>query len=157
MSGEYKNKLKDGASALIIHKNKVLLFLRDDTPTISYPNHWGLPGGGIDEGETPVEAIKRELVEEVSYSPEKLVLIGEKIYGPTHTAFLFISFVDDKESKFFKHAGLEGQDVRFFTREEILNLKVTPVVRKYISEYDQVIDKMISEKYIPKASELDLL
>ena len=47
----------NGSSAIIIHKNKILLFHRDNIPTIPYPDHWQLPGGGIEKGETPLVAL----------------------------------------------------------------------------------------------------
>lgn len=49
-----------------------LFQLRDDKPTIIFPNHWGLFGGEINEDETPLEAVSRELEEEIQYIPEKI-------------------------------------------------------------------------------------
>ncbi|GAA0483052.1 hypothetical protein Ade02nite_65840 [Paractinoplanes deccanensis] len=46
----------------------LLLQLRDDKAPY-YPNVWGLPGGSVEEGETPAEASVRELWEEASISP----------------------------------------------------------------------------------------
>jgi putative (di)nucleoside polyphosphate hydrolase len=40
-----------------------LLYRNDFSPT------WGLMSGGVDEGETPIEALKREIVEELSINP----------------------------------------------------------------------------------------
>ncbi|KKQ41694.1 MAG: Hydrolase, NUDIX family [Microgenomates group bacterium GW2011_GWC1_37_8] len=48
----------DSAFAIICWKNKILLFLRDNIRTIPYPNHWQLPGGGVEKGETPFKALK---------------------------------------------------------------------------------------------------
>jgi 8-oxo-dGTP diphosphatase len=43
--------------------------LRDNIPGIIYPGCWAFFGGHIDPGETPEEAVKRELLEEISYTP----------------------------------------------------------------------------------------
>lgn len=57
------------AIAILYQQNKFLLQLRDDIPGIIYPGHWGLFGGHIEPGETPDIAVKRELLEEIGYSP----------------------------------------------------------------------------------------
>lgn len=44
---------------------RVLLQQRDDKPGLPYPGYWTLFGGAIEEGETPDEAIARELWEEL--------------------------------------------------------------------------------------------
>ncbi|MEV4349244.1 NUDIX domain-containing protein [Actinoplanes sp. NPDC049596] len=46
----------------------LLLQLRDDKAPY-HPNVWGLPGGSVEEGETPAEAAARELWEEASIRP----------------------------------------------------------------------------------------
>jgi len=45
-------------------ESEVLLLLRDDKPTIAFPNHWTLVGGKVEDGETPEMAAHRELEEE---------------------------------------------------------------------------------------------
>ncbi|MGZ8454255.1 MAG: NUDIX domain-containing protein, partial [Candidatus Binatia bacterium] len=44
---------------------KLLIYLRDDNPTIPFPNHWDLFGGHVEVGETPERALCRELQEEI--------------------------------------------------------------------------------------------
>ena len=44
---------------------RILLQQRDDIPGIVAPGLWGLFGGEIEPGETPVEAVQRELEEEI--------------------------------------------------------------------------------------------
>ncbi|NES84061.1 MAG: NUDIX domain-containing protein [Moorea sp. SIO2B7] len=56
------------AIAILYQQGRFLLQLRDDIPGILYPGHWGLFGGHIESGETPDEALRRELVEEINYS-----------------------------------------------------------------------------------------
>lgn len=52
--------------------NKVLLQLRDIKEGIAFPGHWGFFGGAIDDSESPEDAAKRELIEEIGYEPANL-------------------------------------------------------------------------------------
>lgn len=63
--------------ALIIKDGKILLILAPDL------DFWELPGGGVEEEETPEEALKREVFEETGY---KITEIKQKL-GMKHTNF----------------------------------------------------------------------
>lgn len=54
------------ASALIIQNNSLLLVEFDDENGL----HYNLPGGGVEKGETLIEAVKREAKEEASVEIE---------------------------------------------------------------------------------------
>ncbi|SFG15705.1 (deoxy)nucleoside triphosphate pyrophosphohydrolase [Sporolactobacillus nakayamae] len=56
-------------AAILENENKeILCALR--SPKMSIPNHWEFPGGKIQDGETPAEAIEREIREELKCSIE---------------------------------------------------------------------------------------
>lgn len=103
------------AIAILHHQNKFLLQLRDDIPNIIYPGHWGLFGGHVEPGETPNIAVKRELLEEISYIPPKL--------------FKFNCYTDINRVRHVYHALLtvelnqlvlgEGWDLDLLTPEQI--------------------------------------
>lgn len=66
--------LGDAVAAVIVDEyGRYLLQQRDDKPGIFYPAHWGLFGGGIEPGESDEQALRRELLEELDFSPQKLV------------------------------------------------------------------------------------
>lgn len=50
-------------AAIILENDKreILLSLRDNKPGIPFPNYWDLIGGHVEEGETPEEALVREV------------------------------------------------------------------------------------------------
>lgn len=50
-------------------EGKVLAQLRDDKPGILFPACWSTLGGAIEDGETPDEAARRELLEETELAP----------------------------------------------------------------------------------------
>ena len=55
-----------GVNAIPINPaGKILLQQRDDRPDLRYPGCWVTFGGHVEDGETPDEALRRELLEEI--------------------------------------------------------------------------------------------
>jgi 8-oxo-dGTP diphosphatase len=63
------------ALAMLQRDGRWLMQLRDEIPTIVAPGCWGLFGGHLDPGETPEQALRRELLEEISWQPPALELV----------------------------------------------------------------------------------
>lgn len=66
--------LRQVAIAILHQPHHFLLQLRDDEPQIAYPGLWGFFGGHLEAGETPEQAMERELQEEIGYAPPMLHL-----------------------------------------------------------------------------------
>ena len=112
------------AKALIYQNERFLLQLRDDSPEITYPNQWSFFGGGIDLGETPWQALQRELEEELEWRPVQ----GSFLYhwiNPEHPSrihFFDVPFTG-KEQQLVLH---EGQALAWFTIEELKHSVALP-------------------------------
>ena len=66
------------ALAMLERQGRWLLQLRDDIDGIVHPGTWGLFGGHLDPGETPEQALRRELIEEINW------VAGELPFWFTH-------------------------------------------------------------------------
>lgn len=83
-----------GVSVLVTDLDGRLLLVRH-----SYgPGGWALPGGGMGRGETPEDAARREVAEEVGCAIEGMLVIErleETISGAHHTAWLVLARTQD--------------------------------------------------------------
>ncbi len=103
------------AIAILYRQDQFLMQLRDNIPTIIYPGYWAFFGGHLDPGETPEQAVKRELLEEIGYNPP--------VISP------FRCYSDSEVIRHVFHAPLtvelnqlvltEGWDMGFLTPEQI--------------------------------------
>jgi 8-oxo-dGTP diphosphatase len=55
---------------LVTEAQRYLMKRRDDVPWIAFPDQWSFFGGGLEPGESPEEALCRELHEELGWQPE---------------------------------------------------------------------------------------
>lgn len=58
------------AALLLLDDGRYVMQLRDAVPHIFYPDHWGCFGGAVESGEAPLEALRRELEEELEYAAD---------------------------------------------------------------------------------------
>lgn len=122
----------DAAAALIVLADgRYLLQLRDDIPGIFYPGHWGCFGGALSPGETPLEGLRRELAEELEFSPEGLHEFMRLDFAlaaaPGRKALRAYYEVPASEAAVRRMVLHEGAAMRLFAPAEIFDLpNVTP-------------------------------
>ena len=65
--------LQNAVAAIIMNnKGDYLMQLRDNNPRVLFPGHWSFFGGAIEKNETQIAALRRELREEIEFSPKKI-------------------------------------------------------------------------------------
>lgn len=110
------------ARATVIDGNRVLLIERGRGDDVGA---WALPGGYVDEGESPRQAAARELAEEaaVRADPDALRLIGTGTlrFGGGASEISINFAVPRSATTGAPEAGDDAADARFWTREEIVS------------------------------------
>lgn len=106
------------ASAVLTSNGRYALQLRDGHVR-AFPGCWGLFGGGLESGETPYQAIVREVREElelnVMHARGLVVLGGCVVFGA------------DVTDQWNRHVLHEGSAVRLFTVDELLTMDLNLV------------------------------
>ncbi len=143
-----KKTKRDVVAALIYSKDKKLLMaFKDERTGGVYKNCWHIPGGGIEEGESQMDALAREMKEELSLEIEKhtVRLVDDKGRG---RAIRMNKRTQEQElvsMRFFVYEILIDQlssDVRlslsdelvkydWFDHKDLKTVKLTPPSRRY--------------------------
>lgn len=87
-----------GVLFLALDTGRCLLQLRNSDKR--YKHTWGFFGGLLEPGETPFEALKRELAEEIGFMPDVEKLNPIDIYESKDKKFHYYSFVAVVEKEF---------------------------------------------------------
>lgn len=108
----------------IIENEKYEIFCALRGPEMSLANYWEFPGGKIEEGETPEQALKREIHEEFSC----LIQVGSKVEDTVYEYENVIVRLETYKAELTKGkpVALEHAATKWVTRKEITNLNFAP-------------------------------
>lgn len=119
------------AAIILTEDDRYLLQLRDNVESIWYPGYWGCFGGGVEEGEDPTAALRRELREELAFEFKDARLFTElqfDLSGLGLARYFRAYFVVEISREQMASLRLdEGAAVEAFDADTILGeLKVSP-------------------------------
>jgi len=117
--------------ALYDNEKKILLQLKDESHEL-YPSHWCFFGGDIEDGETPENALHREILEELDYklnNPRKIMVYTfdlDSFSGNIHV------FMEKYNNHYLLNLN-EGKDFGWFDTDTALTLRLTPNTRNVLA------------------------
>lgn len=131
-----------------ISKNMFLLQQRSRTST--YALKWGLWGGKLEENENFTDALKRELLEEISVNVDIKDIKPLDMFVSADGSFVYSSFVlvTDKLEN-LKISEIETNDYVWLPLESILKIDLHPATKNVISDKYHILEKVVKDYNIP--------
>ncbi len=127
-----------GAGVILISKEGSVLLQHRDKRNKWNQDSWSEFGGQIKEGEDPEDTAKRELKEELGIKVEDLKFFKKydisRADGAIYIQFVFTAPIN-QSIQILKKQQKEGDDLAFFTAEEIENLKTADYTKKILKDY----------------------
>ena len=128
-----------GCKIALFCEDRILTILRDDKPSIPWPNMWELPGGGREGDESPFECVAREVYEELRIHLTEDCLLWSKVYPSMlfegkESVFLVGKLRQEQfDSIVFSD---EGQGYKLMSIDEFLSSdKVVPQLQDRVRDY----------------------
>jgi 8-oxo-dGTP diphosphatase len=125
-------------AAIILENDKgeLLLYLRDNKPGIPFPRHWDLIGGHVEDGETPEEALIREVKEELNYELTDYRFFREFLCmeGDAYPNIKYI-YSGRFNVPLEEITLLEGERAQYFKMDEIPYIKFANILKTIVLEY----------------------
>ncbi|MET6997532.1 (deoxy)nucleoside triphosphate pyrophosphohydrolase [Chitinophaga defluvii] len=117
--------------AIILREGKILAAQRSET--MSLPLKWEFPGGKINKGESEVECLRRELLEELNLSMLIKGRLSNSLFNYGDFTVELIPFiVDYVESEIILH---EHRQIGWFTSFELKDLDWAPADVPILQEF----------------------
>ncbi len=117
-------------------KGEFLLYLRDNKPGIPFPGYWDLIGGHVEAGESPEEALIREVKEELDIDLKEYTFYKryECLTGDAYENIKYI-YSGKINLPIEEVTLLEGARPQYFSREEIPDVRFANILRSIVMEY----------------------
>jgi 8-oxo-dGTP diphosphatase len=126
-------------AVIIFYDESKRILLQDRKGISKRGEEWAFFGGGIENGETPEEALVREIEEELDYKLDEYSFLKEVHYETSEfdiTLYAFISPLKDRLKEFNQK---EGKGMKLFSLEEAKKLKMVPTDYPVLEELEKVI------------------
>ena len=123
--------------AIIKHKNKYLVTKRSKNENI-YKEYWDIPGGLANQGETPREALIREVKEEVNLKikPVKIIHEDSNLDKEKNMIFIRLVYLTNVEDDFnnIKLDLLEHTEYKLITNiKELKEERIVPFLKEILT------------------------
>jgi 8-oxo-dGTP diphosphatase len=125
-----------GQKAIVVNKKGEILILQRSEKS-GAGGKWSLPGGALEYGEDPIEAIKREIEEETNLTVTNIRPFHLKSYTEKDDFVVIIGYVCEAESEKVQ-LNWEHDNFKWLTKEEVLVLDLTIDGRTFVEHFNNI-------------------